>query len=400
MFPPTDCHICHVCRRPFLSLFSADSSRDPSTPPLYSPAWQHDMLSITDLGVAMHQAASRGTGNANVNGDNVQQRKVREGTTEARFLPGAVTAATLAVAMLLLLPTAASTVDRAAWLVANTTVKEVVHNRQARQNETACEVADFVPIMAQMPAGCADMILAAASTGAVPSPAEMCGCMVPVDVDDMPGCAFGAVIFDAETHGSCVAMVAAGTAPPTSAPAMVVAAVACEVAHFVPIIRQMPLGCADMMLAVASTGMVPSSEAMCRCIAAVEVADLPGCEFDSVIFDPATHASCVAMVDAGTTPPTSAPATSVTVALPACTTVVFFPILAQMTQLCASILVAAHSTGVLPSDEVLCGCFVDLDPALLPECQWLGYTLDATAHQECVDMFADAGGTFECSPAG
>ena len=281
------------------------------TPPRRSipPLGSTTMLRITDLGVAMRQAMPRITGRAK--SDNMQ-RKPRVGTTEARFLPWAVTAAMLAVAMLRLTTVAASTGPSAAWPTANTTLKERVYSRQARQNETACEVADFVTTMAQMPAGCADMILAAASTGVMPRPEEMCGCMVPIDVDDMPGCAFGAVIFDAETHGSCVAMVAAGTAPPTPAP---------------------------------------------------------------------------------TTP-------AVTIVLPACTTVAFLPILAQMTQLCVSTLVFAHGTGVLPSDAVLCGCMVDLDPTLLPACQWLGYNLDAAGHQECVERLADTGGTFECSPAG
>ena len=89
--------------------------------------------------------------------------------------------------------------------------------RQARQADTPCEVADFAPMMPIMPEGCGDMIMAAAATGVMPSTATVCGCLAPVNVDDMPGCAFGGWIFGADTHGSCVAMVAAtGTASPTS----------------------------------------------------------------------------------------------------------------------------------------------------------------------------------------
>ena len=266
------------------------------------------MLSITDLGVKMRQAISHGTRRAKSGN---LQRKAREGTTEARFWHGAAAAATMAaVAMLLIPAVTASEGSHAARLEAETTMFGDVHSRQGRQNGTACEVADFVPIIPQMPEGCADMIMAAASTGAM-----------------------------------------------------------------------------------------PSSEAMCRCIAAVEVADLPGCGFGGVIFDPATHASCVAMVDAGTAPPTSAPAMSQTVALPICTTVAFIPLLAQMTQLCAATMVRANINVDLPSVEVMCGCLVDADPTTLPECTWLGYSLDAAGHQECVDMVADAGGTSECFPA-
>ena len=104
-----------------------------------------------------------------------------------------------------------------------------------------------------------------------------------------------------EVGEECEVDASAPAAPlpaPTDAPAAPAAA-ACTLLDVTSMVEQMPASCADMM----RRGVLPSNEEMCGCIAAVTVNDLPGCQLGGVIFDAATHASCVAMVDAGTAQP-------------------------------------------------------------------------------------------------
>ena len=77
----------------------------------------------------------------------------------------------------------------------------------------ACETADFGPMMAQMSSDCQGALISASTTGVLPAQAAICRCLAAVPVESMPGCDFGGVLFDADTHASCVAM--ASTAAPT-----------------------------------------------------------------------------------------------------------------------------------------------------------------------------------------
>ena len=85
------------------------------------------------------------------------------------------------------------------------------NSRNPAPSAVGCGLTDVAPMMPQMPEGCAGMIMATSTTGALPSPEQMCPCIAAVDVSDMPNCMFGPFTFDAATHASCVEMVAGGS---------------------------------------------------------------------------------------------------------------------------------------------------------------------------------------------